>query len=111
MFAGGAWTDTGFVCTVRTGGPVHPIDFGIQDRRTMRQSRLSYVPCRDLRAGAASLLLASGVPPTVVMEIMGHATPTLMMSVYNRMPAEAAREATRRMDTRLAREYSGRYRN
>ena len=104
LFAGDGWIDTGFVFTVRTGGPVHPIDFGIQYRRTMRQSGLPYVPFRDLRAGAASLLLASGVPPTVVMEIMGHATPKLTMSVYNRMPADALREAMTRMDGLLRRE-------
>jgi len=65
---------------------------------------LPYVPFRNLRAGAASLLLASGVPPTVVMEIMGHATPKLTMSVYNRMPADALREAITRMDALLRRE-------
>lgn len=104
LFAGDAWTDTGFVFTVRTGGPVNPIDFGIQYRKTMRASGLPYTPFRDLRAGAASLLLASGVPPTVVMEIMGHATPKLTLSVYNRMPAESVREAMTRMDALLARE-------
>jgi integrase len=104
LFAGDAWTDTGYVFTVRTGGPVNPIDFGIQYRKAMRQSGLPYVPFRDLRAGAASLLLASGVPPTVVMEILGHATPKLTLSVYNRMPAEAVRDAMRRMDALLGRE-------
>lgn len=104
LFAGDAWSDTGFVFTVRTGGPVNPIDFGIQYRRAMRHSGLPYVSFRDLRAGSASLLLASGVPPTVVMEITGHATPKLTMSVYNRMPAEAVREAMGRMDVLFARE-------
>jgi len=68
---------------------VNPIDFGIQYRRTMRRPGLPYVPFRDLRAGSASLLFAYGVPPVVMMEIMGHATPKLTMSVYNHMPAEA----------------------
>lgn len=104
LFAGDAWSDMGYVFTVRNGGPVNPIDLGIQYRRTMRQSGLPYVPFRDLRAGSASLLLASGVPPTVVMEIMGHATPKLTMSVYNRMPAETVRAAMRHMDTLLAHE-------
>jgi integrase len=103
-FAGLAWQESGYVFTVRSGGPVHPIDFGIQYRRTMKQSGLPYVPFRDLRAGSASLLLASGVPPTIVMEIMGHATPKLTLSVYNRMPAAAVREAITRMDTLFARE-------
>ncbi len=38
------------------------------------------------------------------MEIMGHASPKLTMSVYNRMPAEAVREAMSRMNALLARE-------
>lgn len=104
QFGGDSWRDTGFVFTVRNGGPVNPIDLGVQYRRTMRQSGLPYVPFRDLRAGSASLLLASGVPPTVVMEIMGHATTKLTMSVYNRMPAETVRAAMRHMDTLLAHE-------
>jgi integrase len=102
--AGSAWEETGYVFTVRTGGPVNPIDLGIQYRRRMRGSGLPYVPFRNLRAGAASLLLASGVPPTVVMEIMGHASPKLTMSVYNRMPADAVRRAVEQMDTLLGRE-------
>jgi integrase len=32
LLAGPAWQAAGYVFTVRTGGPVHPIDFGIQYR-------------------------------------------------------------------------------
>ncbi len=48
------------------------------------------VPCHAVRTAAtyvtvavdsASLLLAAGVPPTVVTEIMGRATPELTLSV------------------------------
>jgi integrase len=55
----------------------------------------------DLRHGAASLLLAQGVHPRVVMEMLGHSTITLTMNVYSHVIPDLQREAARKMEAVL----------
>ena len=44
----------------------------------------------DTRHTAASLMLASGVPAKVVSELLGHASPTITLSIYaHTMPSMA----------------------
>jgi hypothetical protein len=51
----------------------------------------------DLRHTAASLLVAKGVPPRVVMEILGHSQLALTMNTYSHVAPEVSREAADRM--------------
>jgi integrase len=46
----------------------------------------------DCRHTAASLLLAQGVPPRVVMETLGHSSYSLTMDTYAHVYADALRE-------------------
>ena len=55
----------------------------------------------DLRHGAASLLLAQGVHPAVVMEMLGHSTITLTMNVYSHVIPDLQREAATKMEAAL----------
>ena len=48
--------------------------------------------------GAASLLLAKGVHPRVVMEMLGHSTIALTMNVYSHVIPELQREAADKME-------------
>ncbi len=48
---------------------------------------------------AASRLVAQGVHPRVVMEILGHSQISLTMNTYAHVLPEAQREATAWMDT------------
>ena len=52
----------------------------------------------DLRHGAASILLAKGVHPRVVMEMLGHSTIALTMNVYSHVIPELQREAADQME-------------
>ena len=52
----------------------------------------------DLRHGAASLLLAKGVHPRVVMEMLGHSTIALTMNVYSHVIPELQRAAADKME-------------
>jgi integrase len=45
----------------------------------------------DARHTAASLLLAQGVAPRVVMEVLGHSTYHLTMDTYSHVPAPRRR--------------------
>ena len=52
----------------------------------------------DLRHGCASLLLAEGVHPRVVMETLGHSGIGLTMNTYSHVSAALQREAANRID-------------
>ena len=56
----------------------------------------------DLRHGAASLLLAQGVSPRVIQDMLGHSTITTTMSVYAHVIPELQRDAAARMDAILS---------
>ena len=55
------------------------------------------VTSHHLRHGAATLLLAAGVPDTVTLEVMGHAD-TRILRHYQEVVDELKRHAAQRMD-------------
>jgi len=70
----------------------------ILDKAGLRRVRF-----HDLRHSCASLLLAQGVSPRVVMEILGHSEIGTTMNTYSHVVPELGREAARRMDAVLGR--------
>jgi integrase len=56
------------------------------------------VRLHDLRHTCASLLLAQGVPPRVVMEVLGHSSLDVTMNIYGHVMLDAQREALSRME-------------
>jgi integrase len=59
------------------------------------------VRLHDLRHTCVSLLLDLGVPPRVVMEIVGHSTIEMTMTVYGHVALDAQRQALGRLDELL----------
>lgn len=59
------------------------------------------MPFHALRHTAASLLLAEGVHPRVVMELLGHSTIALTMNTYSHVIPALEREAADRMERML----------
>lgn len=57
----------------------------------------------DLRHTAASLMLAEGVPPRTVMEMMGHRNLAVTMLIYGHTNLRHQREAADRLDRALRR--------
>jgi integrase len=55
-----------------------------------------------MRHTCASLLLAQGVPPRVVMETLGHSQIKLTMDTYSHVIPQLQREAAGRIDEILA---------
>ncbi|HMC40341.1 MAG TPA: tyrosine-type recombinase/integrase [Acidimicrobiales bacterium] len=55
----------------------------------------------DCRHTAASLLLAQGVAPGVVMETLGHSSYALTMETYTHVMPEVMRDAANAMDRAL----------
>lgn len=56
------------------------------------------VRVHDLRHGAVSLLLALGVPPRTVMQIVGHTVMEMTMERYGHVNLDEQRAAVERLD-------------
>ena len=56
----------------------------------------------DLRHACATLLIAQGVHPRVVMEILGHSQISLTMNTYGHVTYALQRDAAAQVDALLA---------
>jgi integrase len=98
MAAGPHWKEQGLVFTTTIGTPV---DEAAASRRFSRLQDEAGVPRHrlyDTRHTAASLLLAEGVAPRVVMEVLGHSTYQLTMDTYSHVMPTLLRDAADAMD-------------
>jgi integrase len=97
--AGQLWQDLGLVFTTTVGTPIEPNDFSKAFGRLCRTAGLRPIRLHDLRHTCASTLLAQGVPPRVVMEVLGHSSLDVTMNIYGHVMLDAQREALSGMDT------------
>lgn len=105
--AGDAWMETGYVFTTRSGRPIEPRNVYRSFTRVAKDAGLRVIRLHDARHGTATLLTAAGVPPRVVMEILGHSQIAVTMNVYAHVVQDTQREAIGHMD-RLLRQRPGR---
>ena len=92
----GVWTDSGRVFTREDGTPLRPAWISVRFGALAARAGLPPIRFHDLRHGAASMLLAAGVEPKVISQMLGHATVAFTMDVYTEVAeelAEAAAEA------------------
>jgi len=80
--AGSAWRDEGLVFTTSLGTPVEPRNLNRRFEELRVTAGLPDLRLHDLRHACATFLLASGVEPRTVMEILGHSTYRLTMDLY-----------------------------
>lgn len=99
--AGDRWTETGLVFTTATGKPIEPNDFSKAFGRMCERAGVRRVRLHDLRHTCASTLLAQGVPPRVVMEVLGHSALEVTMTIYGHVMLDAQRAALTGMDELL----------
>ena len=64
-------------------------------------AKLPTMRIHDLRQSCATLLLAQGVHPKVVQEILGHSQISLTMDTYSTILPSVSREAAEQMDAVL----------
>jgi integrase len=93
------WQDLDLVVDRGDGGPWSPPSFSKGWARFATSSGLG-VTFHGLRHGAATLMLAAGVPDTVSVEIMGHADTRILRRYQEVVPA-VKREAASRLETLL----------
>lgn len=72
-----------------------------QARRLMKRAGIEPRKFHSLRHGFASMLLAEGVPVTVVQEKLGHASPRITMDVYAHSLPESHRDADDKLQRRF----------
>ncbi|MGN6362753.1 MAG: site-specific integrase, partial [Thermomicrobiales bacterium] len=95
LLAGPRWEgrDWDLVFTNTLGGPLDASHLVRAFKAHLVRAGLPAVRFHDLRHSCASLLLAQGVHPRVVMEILGHSTITLTMNTYSHVMPQAERQA------------------
>lgn len=84
------------------GGPLHPgtAYHALQD--VLSDAGLPRVSFHALRHSYASLLIAQGVHPRVIMEALGHSQISLTMNTYGHVIPALQREAAEQMDVLLS---------
>ena len=102
LAAGSLWQNPmGLVFTTPFGKPMHGPTVTRQFQECLSAAGIPRQRFHDLRHGAASLLLAQGVPMKVVQESLGHATISVTADVYGHLLPELQKDAAKRMDRAL----------
>ena len=102
LAAGTAWQDFDFVFCTQTGGPLDSRNVTRDFQRSLAKAGLPHMRFHDLRHSCASLLLAQGVHPRVVMETLGHSQIALTLNTYSHVIPVLQREAADRMEAALS---------
>jgi integrase len=101
LAAGSLWIDGGLVFTSGIGTPLEPRRLNADFERIVAGASVRRIRFHDLRHSAASYLLALGVHPRVVMELLGHSQISLTMETYSHVMPDAMREAVGRIESML----------
>ena len=89
LVAGPLWADTGAVFAEADGQPVHPTKASRTFSREAARVGLPAIGLHGLRHTHATMLLRDGVPVTAVAQRLGHANPSITLSVYaHAVPAD-----------------------
>lgn len=103
LTAGRHWQDRGFVLTSAVGTPLEPRNVTRQFKALLTAANLPDMRLHDLRHSCATLLLAQGVNPRVVMETLGHSQVSLTLNTYSHVLPALQRDAAARMNAVLER--------
>jgi integrase len=92
------WKATGFVFTTSIGTPLDGPTVTHRFQKALKKAGLPHMRFHDLRHTCATLLLAQGVHPRLVMEILGHSQIAVTMNTYSHVIPAMQREIANRMD-------------
>ena len=93
LAAGAAYEDGGWLVADELGRPYHPQSLMIWFGEKTAAAGLPHIRLHDTRHSAASLMLAAGVQVKVVSEMLGHASPTITLSIYAHVMPGMAEDA------------------
>jgi integrase len=101
LAAGSLWEDWGLVFPSRHGTPLNRHNVSHRFTQLLTRLGLPKMVFHELRHTCASLLLAQGVHPRVVMETLGHSQLSTTTDVYSHVGTEMLAEAARQMNAAL----------
>lgn len=101
LLAGSRWREWGLVFTTTIGTPLEARNVSHRFHAILAAAGLPRIRFHDLRHSAATLMLAQGVSPRVVMETLGHSTIGMTMNVYAHVIPALQQDAADRMDAIL----------
>lgn len=102
LLAGARWVDSGQVFTTRRGTPLDAANALKAFKRALQGAGLRNQRFHDLRHGAATLLLAQGVQPRAIMDLLGHSQVGVTLNLYSHVLPEVRRDAADKMDAVLS---------
>lgn len=97
-----SWKDTGFVFTTTIGTPLDGSTVTHRFQAVLKGAGLRRIRFHDLRHTCATLLLAQGVHPRVVMEILGHSQLAVTLNLYSHVLPAMQKEPAARIDAVLS---------
>ena len=101
MEPGVPWRPSGYVFGTPWGTPMEPRNLTRSWERLCKRLEIRAVPLHALRHTCVSLLLALGVHPRVVMEIVGHTAIEMTMNVYGHVNLDTQRAALDALDDEM----------
>ncbi|WP_436772200.1 site-specific integrase [Yinghuangia sp. YIM S09857] len=100
--AGELWQDArGLVFTTRYGTPIEPSNLTRMFPARCVKAGVRPIKLHDTRHTCGSLLVALGVHPRVIMEILRHSQISVTMEVYSHVPSEDTRAALKKLGDQL----------
>ena len=88
--------------TSSIGTPFEPRNVTRQFKALLTAAKLPNIRLHDLRHSCATLLLAQGVNPRVVMETLGHSQVSLTLNTYSHVLPALQQDAAARMNAVFA---------
>lgn len=103
LAAGSEWESShNLIFTNQAGGPLEPKVLARDYKKLLKAADIpTSLRFHDLRHSAATLLLAQGVHPRAIMELLGHSSITVTMNTYAHVLPAMMREAADKMDSIL----------
>lgn len=99
--AGDEWQDSGLLFTTRRGTAIEPRNFNRSFTTRCAKANVRRVPVHATRKTCASLLVALGIHPRVVMQILRHSQIAVTMNVYSEAASEDTKTALQRLGDQL----------
>jgi integrase len=100
-----AWRDQGLVFPSEVGTPISGRNLLRHFKSVLKRVGLPQtIRFHDLRHSCATFLIAQGVHPRVVMEILGHSQISVTMNTYGHVLPETQQDAVQKLDAFLRRQ-------
>ena len=92
------WEDRNLVFCTALGMPLNPNKVLERFKTVLKKAGLPDIRFHDLRHSAATMLLAMGVHPKVVQELLGHNQISMTMDIYSHVLPTMQKEAMDKMN-------------